>query len=43
MADFFNEIKLIKVLKKDELNALLVLAQKGDIEARNKVIKHNLR
>ena len=43
MDDFFNEIKVIKVLKKDELNELLILAQKGNVEARNKVIKHNLR
>lgn len=40
---YYSKIKKIPVLSADELRALIYDAQKGDMEARDTVIVHNLR
>ncbi len=40
---YINDVASHSLLTKKETNDLILLAQKGDIEARNKVITHNMR
>lgn len=40
---FFNEIRQYRLLTPDENKALIIKAQHGDMDARDNLIKHNIR
>jgi len=43
LSKYEKEIRQIPLLSKEETEELIILAQSGDEEARNKLIEHNLR
>lgn len=43
LLSYFHELSKCKILDKEELNRLIIASQNGDLRARDKVVKSNLR